>query len=117
LTLAATHVVPLVEVHRAGDRGEALIAVMVVRVQGGGYAKMTSGRRGRKLEQVRRQPGQEPRAPRRSEVNSAQFAPGETERGEIREQRAAVSKDLTWHPEPSSHHGLDHGRYSLSIFL
>lgn len=41
---SATHVVPLVEVHRAGDGGEALIAVMVVRMQGGGYAKMTSGR-------------------------------------------------------------------------
>lgn len=44
LTLVATHVVPLVEVHRAGDGGEALVAVMVVRMQGGGYAKMTSGR-------------------------------------------------------------------------
>lgn len=44
LTLVATHVVPLVEVHRAGDRGEALIAVVVVRMQGGGYAKMTRGR-------------------------------------------------------------------------
>lgn len=44
LTLAATHIVPLVEVHRAGDGGEALIAVMVVGVQGGGYAKMTSRR-------------------------------------------------------------------------
>lgn len=49
MTLAATHVVPLVKVHRAGNRGEALVAVMVVGVQGGGYTKMTSGR-----EKVRR---------------------------------------------------------------
>lgn len=44
LTLVATHVVPLVEVHGAGDGGEALVAVVVVRMQGGGYAKMTRGR-------------------------------------------------------------------------
>lgn len=42
MPLAATHIVPLVKVHRAGDGGEALVAVVVVRVQGGGYAKMTN---------------------------------------------------------------------------
>lgn len=44
---ATTHVVPLVEVDGAGDGGEALVAVVVVGVQGGGDAAMTNlGERG-----------------------------------------------------------------------
>lgn len=46
---ATTHVVPLVKVHGAGDGGEALVAVVVVGVQSGGYATMTKLR-----ERVRR---------------------------------------------------------------
>lgn len=42
----ATHVVPLVEVHGAGDGGEALVAVVAVGMQGGGYATMTRGGEG-----------------------------------------------------------------------
>lgn len=54
---------------------------------------------------MKRQPGQEPRAPRRREVNSGQFAPGEMERGKIR----GSSKERTllrWHAEPGKAHGL-----------
>lgn len=50
-------------------------------------------------------PGQEPRAPRRREVNSGQFAPGEMERGKIR----GSSKERTLlrcHAEPGQAHGL-----------
>lgn len=41
LDFAPTHVVPLVEVHGAGDRGEALIAVVAVRVQSGCHTEIT----------------------------------------------------------------------------
>lgn len=83
---ATTHVVPLVEVDGAGDGGEALVAVVVVGVQGGGDAAMTNlGEREAEGEGERRQLGREPRAPRRPAVNSGQFAPGETEeRGQPR---------------------------------
>lgn len=54
---------------------------------------------------MKRQPGQEPRAPRRQEVNSGQFAPSKMERGKIRDS----SKERTllrWHAEPGKAHGL-----------
>lgn len=60
--LLPTHIVSLVEVYRAGDRGEALVAIMAVRMQGRRHTEIRENSQSGKMGAGKRGPGgQEPR--------------------------------------------------------